>query len=190
MFHRFAAQRFLAEAPLLRGVPPEALSNALDAARLVETYRSPVMGTDGTPELMLTVGAPGRLSYRADLPLASGAGEVLANPPARVASLAFDRASYATRPGPGALRRLEEELPAALQAAGLRPGDLVMGYPVGANHGDFRRAMTFMNAGMGPLDQLQQQRALVGQDYRLQPTMLFPVNQKFGDRMKWIWPLV
>lgn len=189
MVERFAAQRLLAEAPLLRGVEAERLLGALDAAARVKGYRHPVALPGQAPELLLTISSPGRLSYAADPPFAGAAAAALDAPPRQVASLSFDRLSNAGAPSPGILKQLAAELPVALKRSGLRPGDMVQGYPEGSSWGDYRRALAFMTQGMGPLDSLQHQRAWVRPDFRLSPALLYPVDEGFAERLGWYPPL-
>ena len=187
MHVRFAAQRVLAQAGALADPATTAeMLAVLEAARKVDLYSRQVGLPGREPELMLTVSTPGMLSYLAGEPLEAGALALIQEKPERIASISFDPIGFRGSRSPGLLRELRSVLPDALEEAGLRPGDLVMGSPEGLGRGDYRRALTFMQQGMGPADVLNQQRARVAPGGALQPAMIYPVHEGLADRLGWL----
>ena len=184
---RFATQRVLAEANTFADPATTAeMLAVLEAAQKIGLYSRQVGLPGREPELMLTVSSPGRLSYLAGEPLEAGALALIQERPERMASISFDPIGLRGSRSPGLLKELRRVLPEALEEAGLRPGDLVMGSPEGLGRGDYRRALTFMQQGMGPADVLNQQRARVAPGGALQPAMIYSVHEGLADRLGWL----
>lgn len=179
---RFAAQRLLIDAPevTLTSDLRLALGEMLAAAERQAPRRQFRVGDPRGPALLIDV-SHGRASgdYLSGPHGGPSIPVLQKEPPAAHASLYFAPENPVTGAGrAGLLQRLRQELPGLLEQAGLRPGDLVSSSTVGASRGDYRRALTFMQGGMGPLDQHLKQFARIGPNYALEPALLMPAHEQ------------
>lgn len=193
---RFAAQRLLAEADTLPMTPELArqLGELLEQVRLREKHVHRVQAPGGV-SVDIHIGDPGVLLHPEAINLgsvqevASAAQDLLANRPSKAAGVSIWNTSSEQPRNAGILQAITEQLPQALAAAGVRPGDLVIGNTVGTGHGDYRRALAFMQrAGGGPVDVAGLQAARVGEDYGLRPALINAPDFNFNERMGWNFP--
>ena len=183
---RFAAQAKLAEA--LGGADPmlaDELRAVLEAARFMNDRVVELGRAGGAPEVKLEIRGPGGLTIPLGGEVGPSASAVVGRPPRSVASLSFDTINKTARPEPGLFAAMMQQLPGALKEAGLQPGDIVTGSPIGSMHGDYKRALAYMKHGAGPLDVAHQQRARIADDYSLQPLLLYEMDPGFAGRLGW-----
>lgn len=186
MTRRFAGQAQLAMAqPSWDPRLAADLQEVIEAAELLHSYTLPVGVAGRAPEVALKVGRPGMMSLLGNAELGPSAMDLVMDPPERIASLSFDPIAMNQRPVYGTLKQVVGALPAALHEAGLRPGDLVTANPEGIGRGDYRRALAFMGYGAGPVDVLGQQRSRIGENYELEPVLMYQVDPRFAQRMGW-----
>ena len=183
---RFDPQRDLIDAPEVNLSPSEirSLDDVLKSAAKKETQNFRVGGGEGQPALIVGVGRPGSIINPEDYSYGPSAPELLKNPPSAHAGFWFDHApdSPPNASGHRLFAQLKEDIPRILKQAGMKPGDIVSGTPIGVGRGDYKRMHTYMNSGAGPLDKNLKQVARIKNDYTLEPLL---VSSSHEDSLGW-----
>lgn len=178
---RFAAQRLLIDADE-RSITPAvaaALQGLLSSVAMRDSRSSLVEAAPGGPALVATFGRPAQLVPEGSRMVGPSALQLLESPPERHAAFYFERAAGSPNAaGSGLLAKLRQSMPELVADAGLRPGDLISGSPIGTGRGSHGRMLAYMKAGGGPLDESLRQVARIRDDYSLEPLLVLPAESE------------